>query len=75
MIDNNKMSVVLCPNDIVDQWTENIIGVFPDSHVIKGKEAFHIKRDKHKKQYLVLNYDKFSLQDSSNLILQLEVKN
>jgi hypothetical protein len=71
VIHNNKMTVVVCPNDIVEQWAENLMAVFPDSYVITGKEAFHVKRDEDKKQYLILNYDKFSLQDSPNLILEL----
>ena len=31
----------------------------------------HVKRDEGKRQYLILNYDKFSLSDSPNLILEL----
>ena len=71
VIDNNKMTIVICPNDIVEQWAENIKEVFPDSNVIISKDAFHVKRDEGKRQYLILNYDKFSLSDSPNLILEL----
>ena len=65
------MTVIVCPNDVVDQWEKNIVEIFPDSKVITGKEAFYAKYDENKYQYLVLNYDKFSQEDSPNLILNL----
>ena len=61
---DSKMTLVVCPNDVVDQWaTEkrvSITAIFPDSKVITGKPAFDAKYDENKHQYLVLNYDKFS---------------
>jgi hypothetical protein len=41
--------------------------------VTTGKQAFHVDRDEseNKTEYLVLNYDMFSLDDSPNLILKL----
>ena len=73
LIDKNKMTIIVCPNDIVGQWTVNIKEAFPDSSVTPGKKAFDAERDEseNKTQYLVLNYDKFSLDDSPNLILEL----
>jgi superfamily II DNA or RNA helicase len=70
MIDS-KMTLIICPNDVVNQWARSIIEIFPDSHVITGKEAFYQKYNEIKHQYLVLNYDKFSQEDSPNLILNL----
>ena len=67
----SKMTIVVCPNDVVDQWTRNILEIFPHSIVRIGKEAFYSKYDETRYQYLVLNYDKFSQQDSPNLILDL----
>lgn len=67
----SKMTVVVCPNDVVEQWKNEIEKFFPDSVVITGKEAFYTKYDGNKYQYLVLNYDKFSQDYSSNLILTL----
>ena len=77
---NSKMTVIVCPNDIVGQWETTIMKVFPDSVVYSsmdpieggiGKQAFHIKRKESKHQYIVINYDKFSLQVSRELILDL----
>jgi superfamily II DNA or RNA helicase len=65
------MTVIVCPNDVVNQWAKNIVEIFADSKVIKGKEAFYTKYDNNKYHYLVLNYDKFSQEDSTNLILNL----
>ena len=72
---NSKITLVVCPKDVVDQWAYNkkvsIAEIFPDSKVITEKKAFYAKYDKNKHQYLVLNYDKFSQYDSRNLILNL----
>jgi SNF2-related domain/Phage-integrase repeat unit len=68
---DSKMTLIVCPNDVVGQWQKNILEIFPDSIVTTGKEAFYQKYDENKHQYLVLNYDKFSQEDSPNLILNL----
>ena len=68
---DSKMTVIVCPNDVVDQWEKNIIEIFTNSKVITGKKAFYAKYDNNKYQYLVLNYDKFNQEDSANLILNL----
>ena len=61
---NSKMTLVVCPNDVVNQWATDervsISAIFPDSKVITGKPAFDAKYNENKHQYLVLNYDKFS---------------
>ena len=49
----------------------SITAIFPDSQVITGKSAFYAKRDEKKHRYIVLNYDKFSQDDSESLILEL----
>ena len=67
----SKMTVIVCPNDVVDQWRRNILEVFPDSQVITGKESFFTTYTEKDYKYLVLNYDKFSQEDSPNLILNL----
>jgi hypothetical protein len=65
------MTVVVCPNDVVQQWGKSILEIFPDSVVTSGKDAFFVKYNKDKYSYLILNYDKFSQEDSPNLILSL----
>ena len=68
---DSKMTVIVCPNDVVDQWRRNILEIFPNSEVITGKESFFTTYSEKYYQYLVLNYDKFSQEDSPNLILNL----
>ena len=63
------MTVIVCPNDVVEQWKRNIQETFPNSKVVTGKKAFDVKYSKKEYQYLVLNYDKFSQEESPNLIL------
>jgi superfamily II DNA or RNA helicase len=68
----SMMTLIVCPNDVVDQWKGRIIQTFPDCKVLTDRdEAFNAKYDSNKHQYLVLNYDKFSQDDSPNLILNL----
>jgi superfamily II DNA or RNA helicase len=70
----SKMTVVVCPNDVVEQWNERIIEAFPDSCVITDRDkAFNAKYDGSKHKYLVLNYDKFS-QDNSQALISILVK-
>jgi hypothetical protein len=71
---DSKMTVIVCPNDVINQWAKSIVEIFPDSNVITGKEAFYAKYDETKSQYLVLNYDIFSQEDSPNHILNLARK-
>jgi len=33
-----KMTVIVCPKDVVNQWAKNIVEIFPDSKVITGKK-------------------------------------
>jgi superfamily II DNA or RNA helicase len=68
---DSKMTLIVCPNDVVSQWSRSILEIFPDTKVVTGKETFYQKYDENKHQYLVLNYDKFSQEDSPNLILNL----
>ena len=68
---DSKMTIIVCPNDVVEQWKRNILDTFPNSKVITGKDAFYIENSKKEYQYAVLNYDKFSQEDSPNLIIEL----
>ncbi|MEP6576215.1 MAG: DEAD/DEAH box helicase family protein [Nitrososphaerota archaeon] len=68
---NSRLTVIVCPNDVVDQWRRSILEVFPNSKVVTGRDAFFATYSEKDYQYLVLNYDKFSQEDSPNLILNL----
>ncbi|MGC2575042.1 MAG: DEAD/DEAH box helicase family protein [Candidatus Nitrosopolaris sp.] len=69
---DSKMTVIVCPNDIVKQWEDEIYKIFPagaGSSVLHRKAAFDAKYNENR--YLVLNYDKFNQSYSPNLILKL----
>jgi putative methyltransferase/type III restriction/modification enzyme restriction subunit/helicase-like protein/integrase-like protein len=68
---DSKVTVIVCPNDVVDQWKRNILDTFPNSNVITGKDGFSTQYSENQYQYAVLNYDKFSQEESPNLILNL----
>ena len=42
---DSKMTLIVCPNDIVDQWKKNIDEILSNSKVITGKDAFYVKYD------------------------------
>jgi len=68
---NSKLTLIVCPNDVVEHWTKNILEIFPNSKIITGNEVFDAKYDDESFQYLVLNYDKLNQANSPNLVLQL----
>ena len=67
----SKMTLIVCPNDVVDHWNEHILEIFPDSTVISRKDAFSAVYDESKFQYLVINYDKLNQESSPNDIIKL----
>ena len=64
-----KVTLVVCPNDVVEQWGGNpekgkngdIKDIFPDSVVYTKNDVFTAKLDSKKHQYLVLNWEKFQI--------------
>jgi superfamily II DNA or RNA helicase len=67
----SKMTLVVCPNDVVKLWNEHILEIFPDSTVISRKDAFSAVYDESKFQYLVINYDKLNQESTPNDIIKL----
>ena len=72
---NSKMTVIVCPNDIVSQWENEVNRMFSNSYTFTDKEAFYTLRDPTKYQYIILNYDKFNQSYSSDVILTLMQQN
>lgn len=68
---NSKLTLIVCPNDVVDHWVTNILDIFPNSKIITGNDVFDAKYDDEKFQYLVLNYDKLNQPNSPNMVLKL----
>jgi len=86
---DSKLTLILCPNHIVKQWIRNIQATLGEkfAHTTpkliklgdydeldgRPQQAFHIKADKSKHQYLVINYDQLNLpgDKSKELVLKL----
>ena len=54
---DSKVTLIICPNDVVQQSSNVIVEVFPNSRVIIGKPTFDWSRTEKHQYYLVLNYD------------------
>ncbi len=61
---DSKVTLIICPNDVVSHWKKNAEQIFSDSFVTTHKDVFSAKSDDSRHQYWVLNYDKLN-QDSS----------
>lgn len=48
---DSKLTLVVCPNDVVEQWTKSIKEIFPKSFTKAGKDTFYVTYDKSKYQY------------------------
>ena len=68
---DSKLTLIVCPNEVVHHWKKHILEIFPDSRIITGKDAFHVKYNENHYQYAILNYDKFNQPHLVNLILKL----
>jgi superfamily II DNA or RNA helicase len=72
----SKMSLIVCPMKLVEnkQWEDVIKSTFPDSVVITDMEYIiqgKLRYDQNKHQYVILNYDKFSLDYTARLIEEI----
>ena len=77
---NCNITLVVCPNDVVEQWAGNpgkdkngdIKDIFPDSIVYSKDDVFKAKLDNKKHQFLVINWEKFQIDSVVNELLKLE---
>ena len=57
---DSKVTLIICPNDVVSHWEKNAKQIFSDSHTVTHRDVFTAKRDESKHQYWILNYDKLN---------------
>jgi superfamily II DNA or RNA helicase len=69
---DSKMTLIICPNHVVEQWENRIHESYPDSVVVVGKKAFYEKRENLKFKYLVVNWDKLNQPESYDYIMELK---
>ena len=75
-----KVTLVVCPNDVVEQWGGNpdknkngdIKDIFPDSIVYTKEDVFTAKLGTKKHQYLVLNWEKFQIKSVIEKLSKLQ---
>jgi superfamily II DNA or RNA helicase len=67
----SKLTLIVCPNDVVPGWVDYIKNSLNNSEIITGNDVFDAEHDGEKFQYLVLNYDKLNQNNSSNDVLKL----
>lgn len=80
---NAYLTVICCPNSVVDGWEKAIINIFPDSKVAKktftpdwtklNSCVLFANRDFERKvnRYLILNYEMFQQPESANRVRSL----
>jgi superfamily II DNA or RNA helicase len=67
---DSKLTLIVCPNDVVQGWRDYIENSLTDSVITTGKEVFDVKNTD-KFQYLILNYDKLNQFNSKKDVLNL----
>lgn len=75
-----KVTLVVCPNDVVEQWGGNpeinkkgdIKDIFPDSIVYTKNDIFSAKLGTKDHQYLVLNWEKFQIKSFVKKLSELQ---
>jgi len=60
---NSKITLIVCPNAIVDTWAENLSKSFNDSIIYKKSDVFSVTRNEKQHQYLILNWESFQRDD------------
>ena len=68
---NSKMTLIICPNHVVEHWKKNIEESITDSEIIIGNDIFSVIYESHKNKYLVLNWEKLQQKDSKAKVLKL----
>ncbi len=76
---NAGLTVICCPNSVVEGWAEAIKEIFPDSLVATknfspswaGHEATGFEKPSSNHRYLVLNYEAFQQRNSSSQVKTL----
>lgn len=68
---NSKLTLICCPNSVVNNWETEIMEIYPDSFVQKKSfDTDNLQKTKQHK-YLVLNYEAFQQNSSDDDVLQL----
>ena len=72
-----KMTFVVCPKPVLDQWEEQIITAFPDVEVSRIGKGGRLEGviNKNKPNFILVNYDKLSIRTYNDNIRSIAIKN
>lgn len=65
-----RVMVIICPNDVKDSWESSIAATYPtNSNVVNVTGIKDIKKfDRKVFNYIILNYDKFSVESGKEMV-------
>ena len=66
---NSNLTIIVCPNDVIDGWERTLKGVDPKANVFINN--FSPKINRTKSNYVVFNVEKFQQSNSENQIRKL----
>lgn len=69
-----KLTVICCPNNVIDTWKNQIKGSYPDSIVYTKESILQLPSGDTKNKYLVLNYEFFQQSNSESKLKKLVQK-
>lgn len=69
-----KLTLICCPNSVVEGWGNNISATYPDSIIHTKTLSPKIEQSNGKHNYLILNYEAFQQENSEALVKRLTEK-
>ena len=66
----SRLTIITCPNSVVDNWKKNILDIYPDS-IVATKEINKEILNSYSNRFLIFNYEYFQQEDSNNKIDQI----
>ena len=68
---DSKLTVICCPNNVIDTWRSQIKGSYPDSVIYTKESIFRITTDDARNKYFILNYEFFQQDTSESKLKKL----
>ena len=64
---NSRVTVIICPNSVKQSWEDAIQAIYPNNTNVVNYNSIKdiIKYDRNKFNYIIINYDKFSLNNKN----------
>ena len=64
---NSRVTVIICPNSVKQSWEDAIQAIYPNNTNVVNYNSIKdiIEYDRNKFNYIIINYDKFSLNNKN----------